>query len=273
MPNPAGPRTALVTGASAGIGKELAGVFAGRGFNLVLTARRLDRLEAVGADLSGRHGCRVLVVADDLSDPAAPARIAVRLEEAGIQIDALVNNAGYGLTGTFATTTWEQQSAFLQVMVTAVAELTHRFLPGMLRRGYGRIINVASLAGLVPGTAGHTLYGASKALLIKFSQSLAAEVASRGVHVTALCPGFTYSEFHDVNGTRPLVSQMPSFMWMDARTVAEQGYDAVMRGQVVYVNGRVNHAIAMLVRYLPDDLVRRAARRSARRYRQTNGQP
>jgi hypothetical protein len=272
MPKPAAAETALITGASAGIGKELAEVFARHGFNLVLTARRLDRLESLGADLSRRHGCRVLVVAEDLSDPAAPARIVARVNEAGITVDALVNNAGYGLTGTFASTTWEQQAAFLQVMVTAVAELTHRFLPGMLERGHGRIINVASLAGLVPGTAGHTLYGASKALLIKFSQSLAAEVTSRGVNVTALCPGFTYSEFHDVNGTRPLVSQMPSFMWMDARTVAEQGYDAVMRGQVVYVNGRVNRTIAVLVRYLPDWLVRRAARRSARRYRHTSAQ-
>ena len=261
-------RTALITGASAGIGKELAEVFARNGFDLVLTARRQDLLEEVAAGLSGRYGRRMYVLAEDLADRDAPARLVDRIHDAGIEIDALVNNAGYGLTGTFATTTWEQQAVFLQVMVVAVAELTHRLLPGMLARGYGRIINVASLAGLVPGSAGHTLYGASKALLIKFSQSLAAEVAARGVHVTALCPGFTYSEFHDVNGTRPLVSRMPSFMWMDAKTVAEQGYAAVTRGRVVYVNGRVNWTIATLVKYLPDWLVDRAALRSASRYRQ-----
>lgn len=261
-------RTALITGASAGIGKELAEVFAGHGFHLVLTARRRDRLEALAADLAARYQCRVLTLADDLADPAAPARIVAGIRDAGVHVDALVNNAGYGLTGTFASTTWAQQAVFLQVMVTAVAELTHRLLPGMLSRGYGRILNVASLAGLVPGSAGHTLYGASKALLIKFSQSLAAEVGPRGVHVTALCPGFTYSEFHDVNGTRPLVSRLPSFMWMDARAVAEQGYDAVMRGRVVYVNGRVNWTIAALVKYVPDWLVDRAARRSASRYRE-----
>lgn len=267
MPDTLSPRTALITGASAGIGRELADVFARNGFNLVLTARRRDRLDALASDLSGRYGRRIDVIDADLADPAAPARLAGRVSQAGIEIDALVNNAGYGLTGSYASTTWNDQAVFLQVMVTAVAELTHRFLPGMIERRYGRIINVASLAGLVPGSAGHTLYGASKALLIKFSQSLAREVSPLGVNVTALCPGFTYSEFHDVNGTRPLVSRMPAFMWMDARTVAEQGYDAVMRGHVVYVNGRVNRTIAALVKYLPNWLIDRLTQRTASRYR------
>ncbi|MEW5981378.1 MAG: SDR family oxidoreductase [Acidobacteriota bacterium] len=261
-------RTALITGASAGIGRALAEVFARNGFDLVLTARRRERLETLAAELGERYRRHTLVIVEDLTDPAAPARIVDHVREAGLEIDALVNNAGYGLTGTFASTTWEQQDKFLRVMVVAVAELTHRLLPGMIDRGYGRIINVASLAGLVPGSAGHTLYGASKSLLIKFSQSLAAEVGPRGVNVAALCPGFTYSEFHDVNGTRALVSRMPGFMWMDARTVAEQGYEAVMRGRVVYVNGRVNRTIAVLVKYLPEWLLHRAARRAARRYRQ-----
>jgi hypothetical protein len=260
-------RTALVTGASAGIGLALAEVFAREGFDLVLTARRADRLHTAAADLSGRFGGTVRVIVADLADPASPARIIDDVFQAGIQVDALVNNAGYGLTGRFADTTWEDQAAFLQVMVTAVAELTHRVLPGMIARGYGRIINVASLAGLVPGSAGHTLYGASKSLLITFSESLALEGLPHNVHVTALCPGFTYSEFHDVNGTRPLVSQMPRFMFMDAATVARQGYDAVMRGQAVYVNGRINRAIAQTVRYLPQWLIRGALRRAASTYR------
>jgi len=260
-------RTALITGASAGIGLAFAEVFARDGFDLVLTARRADRLHAAAADLTGRFGGTVRVIAADLADPAAPARIIDEVSQAGIQVDALVNNAGYGLTGRFADTTWEDQAAFLQVMVTAVAELTHRVLPGMIARGYGRIINVASLAGLVPGSAGHTLYGASKSLLITFSESLALEGLPHNVHVTALCPGFTYSEFHDVNGTRPLVSQMPRFMFMDAATVARQGYDAVMRGQAVYVNGRINRAIAQTVRYLPQWLIRGVLRRAASTYR------
>ncbi|MDR7420371.1 MAG: SDR family NAD(P)-dependent oxidoreductase, partial [Armatimonadota bacterium] len=124
-----------------------------------------------------------------------------------------------------------------------------------------------SLAGLVPASAGQTLYAASKAFLIKFSQSLALEVAPYGVHVTAVCPGFTYTEFHDVLGNRDRMSRLPRFMWMDAATVARQGYEASMAGQVVYVNGRVNRAIALLVRLLPERLTWAVARRVTGRVR------
>src|SRR2546428_9163734 len=113
-------------------------------------------------------------------------------------------------------------------MVVAVAEMTRRLLPGMIERRFGRIINVASLAGLVPAPAGHTLYAASKAFVIKFSEALSHEVTRHGVHVTAVCPGFTLSEFHDVRGTRDRVSKMPSWMWMDSPTVPKQGFDAVI---------------------------------------------
>jgi len=260
-------RTVLITGASAGIGKAFAEVFAAHGFDLVLTARRADRLEAIAQDITARHGRRVRVIASDLADPAAPARIFDEVTRAGITIDALVNNAGYGLPGTFLNSTWEQHRDFLQVMTTAVADLSHRFLPGMVERRYGRIINVASLAGLVPVSAGHTIYGAAKSLVIKFSQSLALECLPHNVHVTALCPGFTYSEFHDVNGMRAQVSQMPSFLWMDADTVARQGFDAVMRGDMVYVNGRVNRAIAFLTRIMPQWIVMLVLKRTARKWR------
>jgi short-subunit dehydrogenase len=155
------PRTVLVTGASAGIGKAIAEVFASEGFDLVLTARRFDRLEALAGELRQRFGRRVTTIADDLADPAAPGRIADAVAMAGLTIDALVNNAGYGVPGKFTDTTWEQQRDMVQVMVMAPAELTHRLLPGMIARRYGRIINVASVAGLVPQSAGHPLYGAS----------------------------------------------------------------------------------------------------------------
>jgi hypothetical protein len=260
-------RTALITGASAGIGAAFARVFAEQGFNLVLTARRLDRLEALATELSRRHGVSARAVAADLADPGAPAEIQARVGAAGIDIDALVNNAGYGLTGTFAETTWPQQADFIQVMVTAVAELSHRFLPGMIARRYGLIINVSSLAGLLPGTAGHTLYAASKSFLVRLSESLAFEGAPHGVNVTALCPGFTYSEFHDVNGTRDLVSKLPRWMWVDADFVARQGFDAVTRGRVVSVPTRVNRTIALLSRHLPPSLLRAVLKRQAGRYR------
>jgi short-subunit dehydrogenase len=180
-----------------------------------------------------------------------------------------VNNAGYGVPGAFVNSPWERQDAMLQVMVNGLAELTHRLLPGMIDRRYGRIINVASLAGLVPAPAGHTLYGASKALVIKFSEALSHEVMRHGVHVTAVCPGFTVSEFHDVTGTREQVTRsLPSWMWMDSPTVARQGFDAVMAGTPIYINGRVNRTVAMLVRHLPQSLVMAVGRRLGRSYRQ-----
>ncbi|MEI6667708.1 MAG: SDR family oxidoreductase [Acidobacteriota bacterium] len=263
------PRTALITGASAGIGAAFAHVFAEHGFDLVLTARRGDRLTELAKTLATQHGRRVHIVAADLADPTAPARIEREITAAGITIDALINNAGYGLPGNFLDCTWDQHRDFLQVMVTAVADLTRRFLPGMIARRYGRIINVASLAGLVPVSAGHTMYGASKSMVIKFSQSLALETMASDVHVTALCPGFTYSEFHDVNGMRTQVSQLPAFMWMDAETVARQGYDAVMRGDMVCVNGRVNRCIAFITRVMPQWFIMLVVKRVARTFRRT----
>jgi short-subunit dehydrogenase len=260
-------RTALVTGASAGIGLAFAHVFAERGFDLVVTARRGDRLEALARELAERHGTRTTAIVADLSDPATPARIVSQITAAGITVDALVNNAGYGVPGSYRSTRWEQQRDLVQVLITAVAELTHRLLPGMIARGYGRIVNVASLAGLVPSTAGHTLYGASKAFVIRFSQALAQEVSAHGVHVTAVCPGFTYSEFHDVTGTRDRVSRLPSFMWMDARAVALRGYEAVETGRPIIVTGGVNRIIAALAKYVPEPLVMLAVRSNSGRFR------
>jgi short-subunit dehydrogenase len=173
------------------------------------------------------------------------------------------------VAGHFLKSPWHVQAALLQVLVTSLTELTHRFLPGMVERGSGWILNNASLAGIVPPIAGHTLYAASKSYVIKFSQALAAEVGPQGVKVTALCPGFTYSEFHDVTGTRAQVSRLPSWMMMDARTVAEEGYDAVMAGRVVHIPGRVNKTIALLTKLLPESLVLAGVRLNAGKFRKT----
>jgi short-subunit dehydrogenase len=261
------PRTALVTGASAGIGLAFAHVFAEHGFNLVLTARRADRLEALAAELAERHSIAARPLPADLADSASPARIVDELSGAGITVDALVNDAGYGLPGEYVSTTWPDQARFLQVMVMAGAELTHRLLPGMVERGYGHIINVASVAGLLPGTPAHTLYAASKAFTIKFSESLALESRSKGVNVTVVCPGFTYTEFHDVNGTRDLVNRMPRWVWLDAGRVAREGFDAVMSGRPVVVNGALYRGLTWLARHLPQTLVLNATLRQSRRYR------
>ena len=262
-------RTVLITGASSGIGEAFADVFASEGFDLVLTARREERLRAVAERVRGRFGVAVHLIVADLAERDAPGRICGEIAARGLAIDALVNNAGYGIPGRYIGTSWERQEALLQVMIVGLAELTHRLLPPMVERGYGRIINVASLAGLVPASAGHTLYAASKAFVVRFSEALAHEVSASGVHVTALCPGFTRSEFHDRTGTRETVSRLPAWMWMDSPTVARQGYDAVTQGIPVYINGRVNRTIAGLVKYLPLSFVTALGRRTAKLYRRT----
>lgn len=260
-------RTALVTGASAGIGRAFAELLAARGFDIILTARRADRLEALAAALTAAHGVRAHVAPADLAERTAPAALCDELRRRGLRVDFLVNNAGYGVPGKYARTSWQQQADFLQVLVTAVAELTHRLLPPMIDRQWGRIVQVASLAALVPAAPGHTLYAASKAFLLKFTEALAPEVAGHGVHVTALCPGFTYTEFHDVTGTRAQVSTMPRWAWQTADEVVSAGYDAVMAGRSVVVPGRVNRTLAFGAKHLPGAVARAAVRRTASRFR------
>src|ERR1700742_4582510 len=251
-----GPRLCLVTGASAGIGEAFARLYARNGHDLVLTARRAERLEKLAEELRELHGADIQIVPADLGEPGAVDRIIAAIEARGREVDVLINNAGYGLPGTYAETTWSDQQAFLQVLLTSVCEMTHKLLPGMLSRGYGRIVNVASLAGLVPGMPNHTLYGATKAFLVRFSQSLHLENLGTGVHVTALCPGYTWSEFHDVNGTREMANRsIPKFMWLDADTVVEQGYHAVEANRPVRVTGGINKLIAAICKVVPESWV------------------
>jgi uncharacterized protein len=247
-------RLCLVTGASAGIGTAFARLYAERGYDLALTARRGDRLDELAKELHDKWGATCLTISADLADRSAPKSIVDTITAQGRHVDALVNNAGYGLQGNYLASSWEEHAAFMQVLVEAPLELTHLLLPGMQERKFGRVINVASLAGHVPGAAGATLYGAAKAFLIKFSQSLNLENQTTGVHVSALCPGFTHSEFHDLNGMREQISTMPSWMWLDARTVVEIGFDGVEANHAVVVSGGANKAIAALAKLLPDGI-------------------
>lgn len=263
-------RLCLVTGASAGIGQAIARVFAERGYDLALTARRADRLETFAAELKQTWGAESIAIAADLADPTAPAEIIGALEAAGRPVDALVNNAGYGLQGSYLASSWEEHAAFMQVLVEAPLELAYRVLPGMQARRFGRIMNVASLAGHLPSAAGATLYGASKAFLIKFSQALHLENVEHGVHVSALCPGFTYSEFHDVNGMREQVSTMPKWLWQDAKTVAEIGYQALEANQPVVVTGTTNKTIAAIGKLLPDALALRLMKSQVQKFRRAD---
>jgi short-subunit dehydrogenase len=255
---------ALVTGASAGIGAAFARELAARGHDLILTARRTDRLEALAANLSAASGARCTVITADLVRPDAPAELFAGIVDRGLDVDVLVNNAGYGLPGYLLDQDWAAHREFMQVMVSAPIDLTMRALPGMIARGHGGIVNVASVAGLIPGSAGHTLYAAAKSFLIKFSQSVALEYRARGINTCAVCPGFTWSEFHDVNGSRDLMNRLPRWMWLEADRVAREGLDAVQAGKVVQVSGVVYKAIHLMTKLLPEHvLLRMSARRSA----------
>lgn len=259
---------AMVTGASAGIGEAFCRQLAAEGYHLVLVARRADRLHTLASELREAFGTASLVLPADLSDPRAPKDIARRLEQEEITLEFLVNNAGYGVPGRFTEADWPDHRDFIQVMITAVCELTWRLLPPMQSRRKGYVINVASVAGLMPGSEGHTLYGASKSFLVRFSESLALENRTLGIKVIALCPGFTRSEFHDVTGTRELVNRLPPYMWLSAEQVVRFGLRAVRRRKpaVIAIPGRFYRFLVRLNRHLPR-LARWLVRRNSRRFR------
>ena len=263
---------ALVTGASAGIGEEFCNQLAALNWPIVLVARRENRLNTIAERLGREYGVKCHCYPLDLALPDAIDTLMAKLEADGIQVGFLVNNAGYGVPGTFNESDWQTHADSLKVMLSDVCELTWRLLPGMQQRGRGFIVNVASLAGLVSGSARHTLYGATKAFLIKFSESLAMENQDTGVSVSALCPGFTYSEFHDVLGSRELMDQMASYMWMKADDVVRFGIDAVMKKEplIVAVPGRLNRFIATLIRLMPQKMALALIQRQSKTYRALN---
>lgn len=247
---------ALVTGASSGIGLSFARQLAQLGYDLVLVARRVDRLEKLALQLEQDHQIQCRVEPRDLSDPDAIKDLVTVLDRDGVEIEVLVNNAGYGLAGSFLSQPWPRHEQFIRVMLTAVCELTYRLLPAMKKRGKGRIIQVSSVAGFLPGTAGHTLYGAVKAALNLFTECLSLECKGSGVHVTSLCPGFTHTEFHDVNGTRELLSRMPGFLWLKPDRVAREALHCCERGKVYCVPGVVYRALIFILGLMPAALRR-----------------
>ncbi len=257
----------LITGASAGIGAALAREFAAHGWDLALTARRKERLEDLAEEMKARNGVDSLIIPIDMHTKGAPKAIMKAVKDAGRHLDGIINNAGYGVPGTFTKVPWKTHADFIQIMLTAPCELIYLALPGMVERGFGRIINVASLAGHLPGSKGHTLYAADKAFLIKFSQSLNLETLGTGVHVSALCPGFTFSEFHDVNDTRGLVSKTPGWMWKTSEYVAAVGYTAVENNVAVRVPGLANKTIAAISKILPDPLAMAMMKRQTKNFR------
>ena len=244
---------ALITGASAGIGREFALLLAERGHDLVVVARREERLVALKKEAAEKFGVRTKVIVEDLSHIAAPRRILDELRNANLEIDFLVNNAGYGVNGGFAENDWSVHADFLQVMVGSWLHLTHGLLPAMVRKGRGRIVNVSSLASLCPEPPG-SLYAPVKCLMTSASRALRFDLLGTGVHCSALCPGFTYTEFHDVLGVRDEMNRLPKFMWQQARPVCVAGLEGVERNKAVVVPGAFNKVASALCRVLPYSL-------------------
>ncbi|MGA9527105.1 MAG: SDR family oxidoreductase [Terriglobales bacterium] len=245
-------KTALITGASFGIGLELARIFAREGYNLVLVARTADRLRQLASELEKNHGARSLILAADLSEPGAAAYVFDQTTRAKIALDVLVNNAGFGQYGFFAENDLEECMRQIQLNVTTLTHLTRLYLPEMLARESGSILNVASTAAFQPGPL-MAVYFATKAYVLHFSEALANELAGTGVTVTCLCPGATATEFHKrANATGMNLLRMGS---MDARTVAEDGYRAMVEGKAVVISGFKNWLVAQSVRFSPRRLV------------------
>jgi len=244
---------ALVTGASSGIGLELARAMAGDRWDMVLTARNEARLVELRTELEGANGIRVEVIPEDLSDMAGPARLVSEIEARGLVIETLVNNAGLGSYGPFLGSDLETELRSIDVNVRAVTELAKRLLPGMVERRKGRILNVASTAAFQPGP-GMAVYFATKAYVLHFSEALAHELRGTGVTVTALCPGVTASGFQE-RAHMENVAMVKGRKLPTSAEVARFGYRAMMRGKPVAIHGLANRLLAFSVRLSPRPLV------------------
>ena len=263
-------RTFLITGASSGIGAQFARAYAKRGNDLVLVARRLDRLKALAEELATGHGIQVTCLDADLGKRDEVHHLIERVHHHKLHIDGLINNAGYSIPRTFAATTGAHQLDFVEVCVNTPTLLAHAFLNPMLAQGYGRIINVSSMVAFSPGAAGNTLYPAAKAYMLKFSRSLAAEVAAKGVYVTALCPGATESELMTANGMAAKLGETgghgPGRFQMTAEAVVDAGIRANEKGKEVIVTGLSNKIAVAAMTYLPDGLITPLIRWGAAKY-------
>jgi short-subunit dehydrogenase len=261
MTNLGTPRTALVTGASAGIGWQLAHLFAADGFDLVLVARRRDRLEELAGVLQKRFRTKAELIDADLRDPTSAARIVSQLESRELRVDALVNNAGFGRLGSFADHDLTAALDMIAVNVQAVVQLTRLLLPNMLLRRQGHIINIGSVAGFLPGPY-MAVYYATKAFVNSFGEALAEELRGTGVSVTTCCPGPTATEFGTVAGSAD--RRVIKANSMPASTVAKHAYRAMQREQVLAIPGISNRFLVSLLRLMPRASIRRIAGRMNR---------
>jgi uncharacterized protein len=249
--------TALITGASSGLGEQFAYALAGRKYDLILTARREDRLSATAARARELGASRVEIIAIDLAKRTAAQEIYDRLATLPLQVDYLVNNAGFGTSGRFADLPLDRELEEIDLNVTGLVAMTRLFLPGMVERKRGTIINVASTAAF-QGLPYMATYAATKAFVLSFTEGVAGEVADSGVKVMALCPGPVKTEFQAVAHNEH--GRLPSFVYIDAATVVAQGISAAENGRTVYIAGVINFVGAQATRFLPRALINRMAR-------------
>jgi short-subunit dehydrogenase len=262
-------KIALITGASSGIGAEFARQLARRGYSLLLTARRKEKLEALAQEIQEKNPVSIEILLADLSQDAAIQAVERRIAELD-RLDLLVNNAGYGISGHFYQSDIERQVGMIQVHVIASVRLTRAALPKMVDRRSGGIINVSSMSAFVP-SAGVT-YSSTKAYLVKFSQALQYDLAGTGVQVQALCPGLTYSEFHDTpEYSRFKRDKVPGFLWLTAEKVVRESLRDLERGRVICVPGRIYRLVkALSTGWLTGALVRAGAQRVLQHRRYQN---
>jgi len=257
MANKKENKTALITGASGGIGFELAKLFARDKYNLVLVARSKEKLQQRADELRKLGSPFVTVHWFDLAELDAPDKLFQRTERGNIQVDILINNAGYGVRGAFAKTNLDDELEMMQLNMIALTHLTKLYLPQMIKRGHGRIMQVASTAAFQPGPF-MAVYYASKAFVLSFSEALYEELQGTGVTVTALCPGATETDF----AKRAKMSNSKLFLKgaMDAKTVAEEGYQGLMDGKAVVITGTRNKLMTFSERFAPRSMVRKIVR-------------
>jgi short-subunit dehydrogenase len=250
LPPPSASSTALITGASSGIGAAIARELAKRGHGVTLVARRDDRLRELADELAAAHGIRAETVAADLGTQAARDQVVARIEELGLEVEILVNNAGFGGSGDFADGDRERLVAMVELNCVAVLDLQARYTPAMAQRGRGAVINVASTAAFqpIPGTA---TYAATKAFVLSLSEGTQSELAERGVTVTALCPGPVKTEFAEAAGVGGSEENLPGMFWASAEDVASAAVEGVAKGKRVVVPGVVNRAGAFTGQHTP----------------------
>ena len=252
-------KTALITGASNGIGYELARINAEKGNNLVLIARSKNKLDELKRGLEAKYKISVFTICKDLSVPAAPLEVYDEIKKKSISVDYLINNAGFGDFGPFAESDWNKQEQMINLNITALSHFTRLCLPELIKRGSGKILNLASTASFQPGPM-MSVYFATKAFVLSFSEAINEEVREFGITVTALCPGSTQSGFQAVatGEGRKLVERnhIPA-----SREVAEFGYKAMMRGNAVAIHGLRNRIVANSIRFIPRSLVVKLARK------------